>query len=174
MKKSELTFAEVQALVRKADLKKEGFSHEMYFFAFIYVKIFWCLANVFSNGRCEITHNEYALHRIDRKELFICLDLFDENHIHEFGRFIAENMKLLPLELRNMFDVWVGFNYRNDGGFTVKEDSVIFMSQEVYDQAESEGILTDEIIDRETYRSLSSLTTFLFEAFEIRSRRRVS
>lgn len=167
LKTKELTFVEVMNLVCDAGLTKSGFSHERFYYAFIYEKIFWSLANMFSGCRCEITHIEYALYRIDRSELFICLDLFRERHIHEFGRFLSETPNLLPVELRNMFDVCVGFNYGSDGGFIVKKDEIMLLTQDEYDEIESEGILSEEIVNLETYRALSRLTNLLFARFGI-------
>jgi hypothetical protein len=108
--------------------------------AIVYREIMWNSANKFSENQCEITHSEYFQIEEDstKPSIVLCLSFF-EKRLREFQDFLIKHPKLIPMELRQEFDMYLGYNYEREGGLKIDNESVTVITQEVYDNLPSHG-----------------------------------
>jgi hypothetical protein len=97
----------------------------------------------------EMTHSEYVRDSKtgEVKTLDLCLEFSEETKggeweyrsYEKFREFLEENPQIISDELRKRFNVYIGFNYGNQGGLLIKEKDIEMVTQEVLDAIESDG-----------------------------------
>ena len=163
-----LAFSDLLRLVKSSGLRKDDFTRETFFYAVIYKEIIWCLALIFccSDTECELINTEYTLNdREEIKELSLLLN-FKRKKMGDFAKFLSQNEKLIPNELREKFILSAGFNFGNAGGVLIKDSCFRFISQDEFMAEETEGSLTDEIKDAATYQKIRMLRENILALFK--------
>lgn len=143
-----MPLGDVEEILRNSGLSDSDFSSESHKYAVVIRELFWELAKIFaqsSGGECELTHSEYSPPSGDQEKgkIDLCMDFFDTNgnktSIVSFGAFLRDRIEFIPKKLREMFDVYVGFNYGDRGGFVVSGSMVSSIEQEQYESIRCEG-----------------------------------
>lgn len=133
---SGLTMAELTAAWEIAGLTPADFEHgELDLAAHAYRTIIWRLAQVVAERQGmspDLTGAEYRSINLEGRtsfDLILQLDEEASDSYEVFRMFIEEHADLIPVELRQRFDVWVGFNYGARGGFVIGESSIYPITQ---------------------------------------------
>lgn len=154
-----LSSEDVRELLKQADLSERDFEsgeqEEWRLQASVYRQLIWELANVFVNKQegwtTEMTHSEFIRDPKtgEVKTLDLCLEFSEETKdgeweyrpFEKFRQFLNENPQIISEELRKRFNVYIGFNYGNQGGLLIKEREIELVTQEVLDAIESDGMI---------------------------------
>lgn len=148
---------ELLELAKNAGVKKGDFSKPKFFYAWIYREVICCMISVFSKSKHNIVNSEYSLTGHGGiKEITIVLELYKEK-IQNLGVFLAKNIELIPHELRQKFNMCIGNSDDKNGGIIVSKEGVRLVSQSGFDEEDTDGSLTDEIKNKETYAKLGIL-----------------
>lgn len=136
---------------------------EWYGKAIFYKTVIWLLANEFTEGRCEMTHSEYVI-RNGKIEIWLCLQLEENGHTYEdFGKYIMDNIGMIPTGLLEKFDLIIGFNYGEKGGIIFNGKGIRTITQEEFMNEDSDGTLHEAIIDPKTYMKMGKLQDLIGE-----------
>lgn len=158
-KNENVSYAEtVESFLKQADLSEKDFEpgeqHAWRLQASVYRQLIWELANIFVEGQTdlmtEMTHSEYIRdpETGDVKALDFCLEFSEEledgtrseyRSYEKFRQFLENHPQVIPEELRKRFNVYVGFNYGNQGGLLIKEKDIEMIDQAVLNAIKSEG-----------------------------------
>lgn len=157
-----MDFENLLKVADSAGLKKDYFSSEIYFYAWLYKSIIVNLIRELCPREFNITNSEYGfIPDSDKIDLVILLELYGSKKIKDVGQYIAANLQMIPTELRQRFNFLVGYNRGNDGGFVINEFGLKFISQDEFMADDTDGSLTDEIIDQAAYAANGKLKTLL-------------
>lgn len=162
-----LSLSRLLELANKADLKKDSFSQEIFFFVTIYRCLIVRLAKEFSGSSLNVKATEYNFDEQGEKgkirEITIIIDFLGEHEMFDFGFFVSKCTSLIPEELRKMFDVAVGCQYGDEGGFIITEKDIKYISKEEFQAEETHGSLIDEINEHEAYTAMGRFRNLLLE-----------
>jgi len=154
-----LTSEGIRELLKQADLSERDFEsgeqEEWRLQASVYRQLIWELANIFVEKQegwtTEMTHSEYVRDSKtgEVKALDLCLEFSEETKggeweyrsYEKFREFLEQNPQIISEELRKRFDVYIGFNYGNQGGLLIKERGREMVTQEVLDTIKSDGMI---------------------------------
>ncbi len=156
-----LDFDKLMRLAIDAGFRKIDFTKDLFFFALIYKEIIWRLALNFSKRSCNITNTEYLFDNDESFTLTILMDFLEKNQMHEFMNFILRKCNFIPNRLRDVIDMYIGFNYGNEGAIVIRKNDIIFITQEKFMTDDSEGSLTDEILDVRVYEAIKKFRKVL-------------
>jgi len=157
--RKKLLMSELLEIADKAGLSKSDFSRETFYRAQLYKTIIWVLALLFCNGKkeCENENTEYNLdEKGNVKEISLALS-FKKRKMKRFVKFVSKNQKCLPSDLKKSFRLDAGIcDHYGDGGLVIYPRKIRYLKpveyQELYE--DTEGSLTDEIINRDAYKKL--------------------
>jgi len=162
-----LTLTSLIDMARSAGMQKSQFNGEVFFYAMLYRCIIWELARIFcvdKNDR-ELTNTEYTLDdHNDVKEVSLLLN-FKKNKMSDFVRFLKDNEDFLPNELRAMFRLSVGYGYGNKEALLIDAKQIANISQVEFERENSDGSLTDKILDSRGYMALGRFSERLRDYF---------
>lgn len=167
-KKPTLSMAEITAMLEKAELSEKDFENDWGLSAEVYEEIIWALGNIFCEQRpgwhAEITHfelrNDPATPGLD-----ICMSFDKEvgddvvqQGFEEFREYLLTHSRVLPTDLREKFNVYIGFNYGDMGGIVITKDTIEPIAQETLDSAQD----TDIISHGSNYKAVSTFNNLLW------------
>ncbi|MDP2684560.1 MAG: hypothetical protein Q8P20_05930 [bacterium] len=150
---------DIEELLKQADLSEKDFKpgeqEGWRLQASVYRQLIWELANIFAERQegwtTEMTHSEYVRDPKtgEVKTLDLCLEFSEDTKDGEweyrsyekFRKFLEENPQIISRELRKNFDVYIGFNYGDQGGLLIKEKDMEMVTQEVLDAIKSDGMI---------------------------------
>lgn len=159
MRKQLLMF-ELLEIADKAGLSKSDFSKETFYYAQLYKTIIWVFALLFCNEKRKDCENESTEYNLDEegkvKEIYLALS-FRKKKMKRFVKFVSKNQKCLPSDLKKSFRLDAGIcDHYGDGGLVIYPRKIRYLKpveyQELYE--DTEGSLTDEIINRDAYKKL--------------------
>lgn len=148
-----LTLADLSSFMTQVGLVDSDFKNEQHKEAIAYRTVITQLADIFSQSQgweMELTHYTYIIDDLGQNiGLDICLRFFndvdeDDNEIEgggykEFKKFLEKNSNLIPQELRAKFELYVGFNYNDNGAVVIGKNDMSLVSQADYDEMNQSG-----------------------------------
>lgn len=160
----ELLFKDMMNFAGKFGLKKDGFSQEQFYKAWIYKYIILNLAYLFAGDfkNVSLSNTEYVLNDNDSvKEISLILEFKNKNMV-EFIEFLKKNPQLIPKELRQTLILSAGSNHNRQKVLSIDQKKIAGISKKKWNSECSDGSLTDEIIKHEIYKSTRDFSKYLF------------
>lgn len=149
---TDVSMEDIHALLSQSDLSEKDFQEEWQLQASVYRELLWQLANIFVSQQeglaTEMTHSEYIRDSEtgEVKTLYLCMEFIEEKgdtterkSYEDFCKFLRKHPGFIPKELRKRFDVFMGFNYGDQGGLCLTEKNMELVTQEVLDALKSNG-----------------------------------